>query len=229
MVELEAQSLSQTDGRLFNAEFGLVAVASLPSNPNLSERVDAFVAWFGRLQDTLGAALLPRLLEWSLESVGTVLDNLNRAERLGWIRSASDWAELRLLRNRMVPEYVREPQHLVDALYAAHGGVADLLSAAQAMSARARSLLATRYAPSTASSLPLNMRRKSPFGQLLQQGMQARNQGRFADAQTAYQHVLKHQLEQPDALFLLGELAQAQGQMLLRILGDHTRRIWGGE
>lgn len=144
VVEREAQYLSQTDARLFNAEFGLATVASLPSDPDLAQRVDAFVARFSRLQDRLGVALLPRLLESSLESVGTVLDNLNRAERLGWIRSASDWAELRLLRNRMVHECVREPQHLVDALNAAHGGVADLVSAAQAMSARACSLSVAR-------------------------------------------------------------------------------------
>ena len=106
----------------------------------LAERVDAFVARFGRVQDTLGTALLPRWLEASLEPVGTVLDNLHRAERLGWVRSAADWAELRLLRNRMVHEYVREPRDLVDALNAAHGGVVDLVAAAQAMSARAYSL-----------------------------------------------------------------------------------------
>lgn len=140
VVEREAQYLCQTDGRLFGAEFGLKQVASLPGDPDLAERVDAFVARFSRLQDTLGAALLPRLLEASLEPVGTVLDNLNRAERMGWVRSASDWAELRLLRNRMVHEYVREPQDLVDALNAAHAGVADLVGATKAMSARARSL-----------------------------------------------------------------------------------------
>ena len=68
-----------------------------------------------------------------------MLDNLNRAERLGWIRSASDWAELRLLRNRMVHEYVREAQDLVDALQAAHAGVVDLTAAASVLAERARS------------------------------------------------------------------------------------------
>ncbi len=56
------------------------------------------------------------------------------------------------------------------------------------------------------------MRLNTSLGQLLQQGLQARNQGRFTDAQAAYQQVLKLQSEQPDALFLLGELAQSQGQ-----------------
>lgn len=140
VVTLEATYLSQTDSRLFSKPFGLVEVASLSGNPDLSERVDAFVSRFGRLQDTLAGALLPRLLEASLEPVASVLDNVNRAERLGWLRSASDWAELRLLRNRMIHEYVRDPQELVDALLAAHRGVADLVASAATMAGRAREL-----------------------------------------------------------------------------------------
>jgi hypothetical protein len=139
VVSREAQYLAQTDQRLFGVGFGMAEAAQLPNNPELGERVDAFVARFGRLQDTLAGALVPRLLEALLEPVGSVLDNLNRAERLGWIRSASDWAELRLLRNRMVHEYVRDIQELVDALQAAHSGVADLTAAATTLAARARS------------------------------------------------------------------------------------------
>lgn len=138
VVSREAQYLAQTDQRLFGAGFGMAEAANLPDNPELGERVDAFVARFGRLQDTLAGALLPRLLEVLLEPVGSVLDNLNRAERLGWVRSAADWAELRLLRNRMVHEYVREARELVDALQAAHAAVADLTNAANTMAARAR-------------------------------------------------------------------------------------------
>ena len=143
VVTREASYLSQTDGRLFAGEFGLAEVASLPSAPDLAERVDAFVSRFGRLQDTLAGTLLPRLLEALLEPVGSVLDNLNRAERLGWLRSASQWAELRLLRKRMVHEYLRDAQELVDALQAAHRGVPDLTAAASAMAERVRELTRT--------------------------------------------------------------------------------------
>ena len=96
VVSREEQYLAQTDERLFGASFGMAEAADLRNNPERGERVDALVARFGRLQDTLAGAFLPRLLEALLEPVGPVLDNLNRAERLGWIRSASDWAELRL-------------------------------------------------------------------------------------------------------------------------------------
>ena len=133
VVGREAEYLRQTDQRLFGAGFSPADAASLPKDPDLSERVDAFVARFGRLQDTLGATLLPRLLEALLEPQGSVLDNLNRAETLGWVRSAADWAALRLLRNRMVHEYVDDPELLAEALNAAHQGVPDLLNAALAM------------------------------------------------------------------------------------------------
>ena len=142
VVTREASHLSLTDGRLFAGGFGPAEVLSLNANPDLAERVDAFVARFGRLQDTLAGALLPRLLEASLEAVGSSIDNLYRAERLGWVRSASDWAELRLLRNRMIHEYVEDPAELADALQAAHRGTGDLTAAAAAMASKARRLAA---------------------------------------------------------------------------------------
>ena len=83
VVSREAQYLAQTVRRLFGVGFGMGEAADLHDNPELSERVDAFVARFGRLQDTLAGALVPRLLEALLEPVGSVVDNLNRAERLG--------------------------------------------------------------------------------------------------------------------------------------------------
>ena len=138
VVMLEARYLAQTDGRLFARPLVVEDIDRLPLDADLSERVDAFVARFCRLQDTLAGALLPRLLESLLEPQGSVLDNLNRAERRGWIRSSADWAELRMLRNRMVHEYVRDRQQLVDALNAAHAGVEDLVNAAELMAAQAR-------------------------------------------------------------------------------------------
>ena len=150
VVTRESTHLQQTDLRLFGPGFGQPEAASLQGNVELAERVDAFVARFGRLQDTLGAALLPRLLEALLESTGSVLDNLNRAEKLGWVRSAADWAALRLLRNRMVHDYVSDAAILAETLNAAHAGVPDLVAAANAMAARVRRLVAEEpTAPST--------------------------------------------------------------------------------
>jgi len=43
-----------------------------------------------------------------LEPIGTVLDNLNRAEKLGLIPSVADWIEARSLRNSLVHEYIED-------------------------------------------------------------------------------------------------------------------------
>ena len=63
VVVLEARYLVQTDSRLFARPLAVEDVDRLLQDADLAERVDAFVARFGRLQDTLAGALLPRLLE----------------------------------------------------------------------------------------------------------------------------------------------------------------------
>ena len=57
-------------------------------------------------------------------------DNLNAAERQGWVGNAAAWFELRRLRNQMIHEYVEDLTVLVDALNAAHAGVPQLSAAA---------------------------------------------------------------------------------------------------
>ncbi|NWG73470.1 MAG: hypothetical protein HXY24_02495 [Rubrivivax sp.] len=99
----------------------------------MGERVDAFVARFGRLQDTLADKLLPARLDWLAEPVGPAIDNLVRAERLGWLQSTDAWLEIRRLRNRMIHEYVRDPAELAQALERAHAAVPMLRAAAQRM------------------------------------------------------------------------------------------------
>jgi hypothetical protein len=131
----EAALLSETDGRLFTVPMDATRAATLRQDPEMSERVDAFVARFGRLQDTLGDKLLPRLLHWLAEPVGPAIDNIAKAERLGMIASGEAWLEARQLRNFMVHEYVRDPAVLARALQEGHQMVRLLLDAAQAMSA----------------------------------------------------------------------------------------------
>lgn len=127
-VQLEAEHLKATDGRLFSVPFTTQRAATLRDDDVLAERLDAFVARFARLQDTAGDKLLPALLTRIGEPVGAVLDNLDRAARLGWLDVASeDWLAVRLLRNRMVHEYIRQPEMLAEAVNAAHAAVPMLL------------------------------------------------------------------------------------------------------
>ncbi|TDP63355.1 hypothetical protein [Roseateles toxinivorans] len=67
-VALEATHLLQTDARLFAQAFTPDRAAALKLNLDESERTDAFVARFGRLQDTLGDKRLPESCFAGLQS-----------------------------------------------------------------------------------------------------------------------------------------------------------------
>lgn len=112
----EVRYLERTVNRLQNANIDLAWVESLENNDEHSEMLDAFVSRYGRLQDTLGDKLLPALLRLNLERTGSQLDNLLRAEKLGWIESTQDWIEYRELRNRLVHEYMESASDLLSAL-----------------------------------------------------------------------------------------------------------------
>ena len=96
----------------------------------MAERLDAFVSRFGRLQDTVTDKLLPALLQAMAEPRGAALENLDRAEKLGWLDSADQWLEMRKLRNQMVHEYIEDRVVLTDALQAGHAFVPMMLAVA---------------------------------------------------------------------------------------------------
>ncbi|MDX8379218.1 MAG: hypothetical protein R8K48_04115 [Gallionella sp.] len=112
----EARYLEKTARRLRAQNVDLLWVESLENNDEHSEMLDAFVSRYGRLQDTLGDKLLPAILRAGLEKIGSQLDNLLRAEKLGWIESTQEWVERRELRNRLVHEYMESADDLLSAL-----------------------------------------------------------------------------------------------------------------
>ena len=132
-VLAEVALLQITDGRLFAVPMNAARAASLRADVDLTERVDAFVARFGRLQDTAGDRLLPAVLTWLAEPLGPAIDNLVRAERLGWIASGSAWIECRQLRNFMIHECVRDSTVLAAALTRGHQAVGMLTTSAQTL------------------------------------------------------------------------------------------------
>jgi hypothetical protein len=115
----EARYLERTADRLRSLDIDIFWVQSLENNDEYSEMLDAFVSRYGRLQDTLGDKFLPAILRASLEKTGAQLDNLLRAEKLGWIESTQSWIELRELRNRLVHEYIESTDDLLNALHQA--------------------------------------------------------------------------------------------------------------
>jgi uncharacterized protein with HEPN domain len=125
-VKKEIRYLLLTDQRLFSEPFTREKAERLEADVDLSERVDAFVSRFGRLQDTVGDKLLPQYLDAVGEAIGPAIDNLNRAEKLGLITSAELWLTLRDLRNEMIHEYMEDLDKLADALNKGHQHVITL-------------------------------------------------------------------------------------------------------
>ena len=133
-VLLESTHLQTTDSRLFASTMTAERAEGLRSDVDLSERTDAFVARFGRLQDTLTDKLLPEFLRVLADPVGSTIDNLDRAEKLGLLRSADQWLATRKLHDRMVHEYVRDATELAEALNQGHAQVPLLTGLAKAIS-----------------------------------------------------------------------------------------------
>lgn len=137
VVGREKQYLLEVDGRLFSQlDAFKAAVAGNKADPVFTERLDAFVSRFSRLQDTLGDKLLPALLAALAEAPASTIENLDRAERLGLLESADAWLEIRKLRNLMVHEYIEDPELLTNALWAGHAFVPALCATADRMTER---------------------------------------------------------------------------------------------
>lgn len=135
VVARECAHLGATNIRLFAEPFVSRKAERLADDPDLAERVEAFVGRFGRLQDTLADKLLPALLAALGENVGAQIDNLDCAERLGYIESTEMWLTMRQLRNQMVHDYIEDPVVLANALQAGHDFVPTLVGAAETMAA----------------------------------------------------------------------------------------------
>lgn len=133
LAEIELPGI--TDARRFASPMTAEGAATLRADHDPTERVDAFVARFARLQDTVGDKLLPAILTWLAEPVGPAIDNLARAGRPGWLESPHRWIQRRRLRNFMLHEYLRDPAMLAASLAKGHDAVPLLAAAARALAA----------------------------------------------------------------------------------------------
>ncbi|MGR9000474.1 MAG: hypothetical protein ACU88J_15705 [Gammaproteobacteria bacterium] len=143
VTEKEAKHLRVTSDRIRALNPDITWVESLENNVEGGEILDAFISRFGRLQDTLGDKFLPALLSASQEKTGSQIDNLLRAEKLGWIDSTELWIEIRSLRNRLVHEYMDSASDLLQALLVALESVELLTSYQQQMATYAKKHVAT--------------------------------------------------------------------------------------
>lgn len=93
--------------------------------------VDQFIVRFSKLQDAMGAKLLPGVLELTQEhgDLATFIDKLNKLEKIGAIDSAAIWLRLREMRNQFAHEYPDDPEIQVSLLNKAYSMAGDLLEA----------------------------------------------------------------------------------------------------
>ncbi len=130
IVEKQIKLLHRSDQTLFSSIQKPWSLAELESDDLLANAVETFVARFGRLQDILGDKLLPRLLKALGENPSSFADNLDLAEKLGWMESVSEWLGMRALRNQMIHEYLEDLHILKIALEKAHAFVPKLIQVA---------------------------------------------------------------------------------------------------
>ncbi len=97
VVQRECTQLQRTANRLFAEPFTSEKAKTLAEDDAFSERVEAFVSRFLRLQDTLGDKLVPLVLSLLGEQQLANIDALDKAERLGWVGSADEWYAIRQL------------------------------------------------------------------------------------------------------------------------------------
>lgn len=140
VTQKECLYLQETDGRLFAEPLSVERLQAIKNDSSQAERLDAFVGRFGRLQDNLGDKLLPQLLDAMAEKTGAAIENLDRAEKLGWIESADVWLEIRELRYQMVHEYIEDLAILSSALQAGHVFVPVLMDTAKRLTDQIKKL-----------------------------------------------------------------------------------------
>jgi len=73
---------------------------------------DQFTVRFSKLQDVMGAKLLPAVLELTHEEgeLSAFIDKLNRLEKIGALSSVEQWLRLREMRNQFAHDYPDDPE-----------------------------------------------------------------------------------------------------------------------
>ncbi|SJM88953.1 conserved hypothetical protein [Crenothrix polyspora] len=76
--------------------------------PNELERLESLSSRFARLSDLLTQKMMRLIDELELTPDGTLLDRIQRAEKRGWVESASYLLQIRELRNLIAHEYAAD-------------------------------------------------------------------------------------------------------------------------
>lgn len=91
----------------------LTAELLMRDDPTLLRLLDQIQSRFTKLQDHLGNRLFPTLLDALAEDASlSMLDRLERLEKLGYLASTDTWLALRATRNRLAHDYPASPEEL---------------------------------------------------------------------------------------------------------------------
>jgi hypothetical protein len=92
--------------------------------------LDQFAYRYTRLQDDMGARLMPNVLKALGEDIGpmSAIDRYARLEQLGWIASADEWLALRQVRNQFAHDYPNSAAERFERLQAATKAAGQLLA-----------------------------------------------------------------------------------------------------
>ncbi len=67
--------------------------------------LDMMTMRFGKLQDIIGSKIFTLILDVLGEDAASLIDKLNKLERLGFIDSVNWWMDLREIRNQVMHDY----------------------------------------------------------------------------------------------------------------------------
>jgi len=92
--------------------------------------LDQFAYRYTRLQDDMGARLMPAVLKALGEDIAplSAIDRFTRLEQLGWLPSADEWLTLRQVRNQFAHDYPDSPAECFERLQAATQASRQLLT-----------------------------------------------------------------------------------------------------
>ncbi|NDP39370.1 MAG: hypothetical protein GZ093_11560 [Rhodoferax sp.] len=92
--------------------------------------LDQFAYRYTRLQDDMGARLMPTILRALGEDVAAMpaFDRFARLEQLGWLPSADDWNVLRQIRNQFAHDYPDTVNERFERLQAAIGAAQQMIA-----------------------------------------------------------------------------------------------------
>lgn len=87
-------------------------------NTNVVKTIDSFIYRFTKIQDKMGEKLFPVVLQSLQEykSNMSLIDVLNKLERLELINSTDEWIDFRKLRNNLTHDYPDNENEIIEAV-----------------------------------------------------------------------------------------------------------------